>query len=155
MSDGRTNWTLQRGLVPPRVLAAWDAAKLAAEAAGDECLISPLAWRWWWQTQMHGKPLADRRNPWGRGYSARLSEGRVWEADRLLIYYVRPKPPERQPRGDLATRFQAGSAPGSRPVVTPSGRYASAGLAARAYGISRQSAAIRCARGSMGWGWAR
>jgi hypothetical protein len=39
----------------------------------------------------------------------------------------------------------------ARAIVTPQGRYASAGLAAAATGISRQAALKRAAHGTAGW----
>ena len=67
---------------------------------------------------------------------------------------VPPVPkPKRRPRGaHLKDRRRH---PRARPVLTPSGRFASAALAAEAHGLTRQAASHRARNGVNGWRYAR
>ena len=66
---------------------------------------------------------------------------------------VPPVPkPKRRPRGAHKDRRRH---PRARPVLTPSGRFASAALAAEAHGLTRQVASHRARHGVNGWRYAR
>jgi hypothetical protein len=146
----------QRELLSARSLARWEELRVQVEAAGHLWDVSPLAWRFWWHSAVGNQRRAVRIDPWGHGYSAEVRPGaRIVTADDLVLKRTVVVRPLRPARSGGSTRYLPGSDhPRARPVVTPNGRYASAGLAARAHGISRQAAAQRAAAGTCGWAWA-
>ena len=131
----------------------------AAKQRGIEFRFTLLGWRLWWRLSLATVPGGVRGCQRGNYVMARYGDAGAYDIDNVYLSTVeansaaahRDKPERPGSMTGQHLRVRGAGHPRSKAVLTPRGRFGSAALAAEAFGITRQCAAMRARSRQKGW----
>lgn len=161
--------------IPQYEYKRWREHRNSAKARGIEFRFTLLEWHVWWKTKLSEiGPHAKRGRGRDQYVMARIGDRGVYTYNNVVCASpkenmshrpeeFRIKSVERfdqyrkermqDPSFKHHLKIRGDGHPKSRAVITPRGRFGSAALAAEAFGITRQGAALRARNGLYGWSY--